>query len=370
MSVQVSYKKQMLFGIILLICILIFLEIGSRIYEHIVSDCFYLNSDATKDLPFELRETICKQSELVKFTELPVYQYEPNQFLDTININSHGFRGEEFDLIKDPQQYRIMMVGGSTTFGSGSTSDDATIPAFLQSEFKKNMYDVEIINAGVGAADSREEAYKIRHIFKKFNPDLFIIYDGWNDSFQILNKDEINPNISRFEVQDSQKSIIQKFIRDYLQEYRTVFVINPLIQNYYFSFFLNDDVYQKHADIWSLRWEKICQENNKDSIKTIILLQPVVGSGEKKLSYDEKRHADYIKQVKIREQMKYFAKSFPIQSCDASIDLRNALDEVKQPIFYDGAHMIDAGYEIIAKAIFQEIKPIIDTDLQNHRLNN
>ena len=96
----------------------------------------------------------------------------------------------------------------------------------------------------------------------------------------------------------------------------------------------------------------------------------MVGSGEKKLSYDEKRHADYIKHVKIREQMKYFAKSFPIQSCDASIDLRNTLDEVKQPIFYDGVHMIDAGYEIIAKAIFQEIKPIIDTDLQNHRLNN
>ena len=129
-------------------------------------------------------------------------------------------------------------------------------------------------------------------------------------------------------------------------------------------------LYQKYADIWSLRWEKICQENNNDGIKTIILLQPMVGSGEKKLSYDEKRHADYIKQVKIREQLKYFAKSFPIQSCDASIDLRNALDEVKQPIFYDGVHMIDAGYEIIAKAIFQEIKPIIDTDLQNHRLNN
>ena len=60
-------------------------------------------------------------------------------------------------------------------------------------EFKTNMYDVEVINAGVGAADSREEAYKIKNIFKKFDPDLFIIYDGWNDSTKIQKEEEIDP---------------------------------------------------------------------------------------------------------------------------------------------------------------------------------
>tara|TARA_Y100000590_G_C15739805_1_gene1019853 strand:+ start:1379 stop:2485 length:1107 start_codon:yes stop_codon:yes gene_type:complete len=367
MSVQVSYKKQTLFGIILLLCILVVFEMGVRVYEYINPECFYLNSDATKNLPYELRVTICEQSESVKILQAPVYQYVPNQKLDTININSHGFRGEDFNLEKNENKYRIMMVGGSTTFGSGSTSDNATIPAFLENEFKTNMYDVEVINAGVGAADSREEAYKIKNIFKKFDPDLFIIYDGWNDSTKIQKEEEIDPNISRTEEKDEKKSDIQKFIRDYMQEYRTVFVIYPLIQDYFFSLNFNDNVYQKNAEIWSSRWEEVCYDNKQDEIKTIVLLQPIVGSGQKQLSLDEKRHADYIKHVKIREQLEYFANSFPIQSCDASIDLRNELDEIKEPIFYDGGHMIDKGNEIIAKSIFQKIKPIIENDLYEYQ---
>ena len=172
MSVQVSYKKQTIFFVLLIFILLGAVELSSRIYEYVVPSCMFLNSDATDHLSLKLKQDICEQSSLLKIIELPVSHYEPNQSLTTININSLGFRGTDFEITKDPNTYRIIMVGGSTTFGSGSTSDNTTIPSFLQNEFQKNNFDVEVINAGVGAADSSEEAYKIRNMYKKFDPDL------------------------------------------------------------------------------------------------------------------------------------------------------------------------------------------------------
>ena len=132
MSVQVGYGKQFLLFLIAILIILSVIETTSRIYEYIFLECFFLNADATKHIDYDLRKKICEQSNSVKIIEYPVFQYEPNQSLDTININSFGFRGDEFNKIKDTDTYRIFMVGGSTMFGSGSTSDYTTIPGYLQ----------------------------------------------------------------------------------------------------------------------------------------------------------------------------------------------------------------------------------------------
>ena len=51
---------------------------------------------------------------------------------DMININSLGFRGDEFSKIKSDRTYRIFMVGSSPMFGYGATSDETTIPGFTE----------------------------------------------------------------------------------------------------------------------------------------------------------------------------------------------------------------------------------------------
>ena len=70
-------------------------------------------------------QDICDLHESSKHSELLPFITEPN-------FNIHGFRGDEFSEIKPPNTYRIFMVGGSTLFGSGESSDDATIPGILQ----------------------------------------------------------------------------------------------------------------------------------------------------------------------------------------------------------------------------------------------
>ena len=309
MSVQVSYKKQGLFFLLLFVGILILLESGARIYEYFNPDCWLIGADATKNIDIVDQKQICLDHNTVQMTEKP-NAYEPNQHTSTININSLGFRGEEFNLIKNDNTYRIIIVGGSTTFGAGSTSDNTTIPAFLEQEFHGEQFNnIEVINAGVPGANSLEEAYKVRNNYNKLQPDMFIIYDGWNDSFVTLHDKEFDPQIARLESIQN-RNPITKFISEYLTFYRTPFVINPLFSHVLTAGSLTEEVMEKNSDIWGSRWNRICDENNDAEIKTIILLQPVTGTGNKTLSSDEKIHAEYFKGVKTIEQLKYYAKKF------------------------------------------------------------
>ena len=89
-------------------------------------------------------QDICDFHESSQHSELLPFITEPN-------FNSHGFRGAEFSEIKPPNSYRIFMVGGSTMFGSGESSDDTTIPGILQKIFDSDnsiTQKIEVINAG------------------------------------------------------------------------------------------------------------------------------------------------------------------------------------------------------------------------------
>jgi hypothetical protein len=45
-----------------------------------------------------------------------------------IHVNSLGLRGPEVDPVKPPGVFRIVCLGGSTTFGTGASRDAATYP--------------------------------------------------------------------------------------------------------------------------------------------------------------------------------------------------------------------------------------------------
>ena len=128
MSVQVSYKKQFLLGFIIIILLLTTLEVVLRVYDFSFPSCNVFHSEVSQDLDADLRRSICHDSSKLIWNDVPL-RLIPSQHHTTININSDGFRGEELDHITD---YRIFVIGGSSTFGSGSSSDSKTIPAFLQ----------------------------------------------------------------------------------------------------------------------------------------------------------------------------------------------------------------------------------------------
>ena len=235
---------------------------------------------------------------------------------DMININSLGFRGDEFSKIKPDETYRIFMLGGSPMFGYGATSDETTIPGFTQKIFdeKDFGFDIEVINSGSQAADSNKELKLVKERLIPFSPDLIIIYDGWNDL--------------RFNVSP-----------------------NELKEN----------------------WNAICEIGKKNNFDVIISLQPIAGFGDKTLTKQEsewvKAGKSYSKKPLIESLSAYqgYAKNLSeINTCTKTIDLRNVFDNESETIYSDQGHVYDKGNTIVAKSLYNAIFPII---LKNKEFN-
>ena len=101
-----------------------------------------------------------------------------------------------------------------------------------------------MINAGISGAWSQTEINLIKTKLLKFNPDLFIIYDGWNDSSDDPGWTENN---------DNAEEIISK---------------------------------------WVNRWTEICNLGKENNFKTVIFIQPILGTSDRTLS--EQEYARYI----------------------------------------------------------------------------
>ena len=149
MSAQVSYKKQIAFFLILSVLLLFAVEIGVRIIETPYEPCTFIGKDAFKNIEEIKQNQICEDNNSTLYELDGILKYVPNQNMETISINSHGFRGDDFSEKKDLDTYRIFIVGGSTTFGGGATSDYTTMPSFLQKKFDVTNSDkkIEILNA-------------------------------------------------------------------------------------------------------------------------------------------------------------------------------------------------------------------------------
>tara|TARA_B110000881_G_C18588117_1_gene526148 strand:- start:1196 stop:2308 length:1113 start_codon:yes stop_codon:yes gene_type:complete len=363
MSVQVSYKKQFLIYVFLFLILLAATEIGSRIYEYQnQSECSLLNTEAFSNVENSLKKKICEDMSKVVFEKPSISILKSNQHYETINVNSFNFRGDEILKNKQEGTYRIFLVGGSTAFGWGSTSDENTITGFLQKMFNEIETDkkIEIINAGVPGANSVRESYYIKNILLEFKPDMIIVYDGVNDAGNaIINKNDLG-KAPENEMKEVQKNF-DELIKNYFQMYRTPFVLNYLffISTSTISYDTNSILEMKEN--WENRWTDVCKWSDSKDIKVIIGLQPSLGTGNKTLYSDEIIIAETHESKMLANAINELESPLNELSnvCFETVDLREAFNDVKSPIFWDNQHVNDLGNKIIAEKIYQKILPAI-----------
>ncbi len=96
--------------------------------------------------------------------------------------NSLGYRGAEFAVPRPSGTFRIFTLGGSTTYGTGVTTDE-TYPAQLQRILREEYgyTNVEVVNAGVEAYASHDSLANLTYHVLDHDPNLVIVYHGIND---------------------------------------------------------------------------------------------------------------------------------------------------------------------------------------------
>ena len=217
-------------------------------------------------------------------------------------INEHGFRGPEITKEKPANTFRIFLVGGSTVFGSGN--DDITqIFSVLQEKFDEKyfVFDIEVINAGLGAAWSKQEALMVKNKLLDFSPDLIVVYDGVSDIGYHKEGSEIT---------------------------------------------------------WKNRWSEICNLGKKNGFDTIIILQPCGHSGFRVLTENDQEI--FLKQGGYHNRLDlYPLYANQLQelnkNCKKAVDMTHIFDKIPGDLFFDPVHTGIRGNQIVADNFYQVI---------------
>lgn len=357
MSVQVGYKKQFILYLLLFLIFIVTIESVVRIYDHYYPSCSFFDSDIFVGIDDDVKRNICQDNGKLKWFVTPL-RLEPNQHFETINVNSDGFRGPE---LQDDPDYRIFVVGGSTAFGVGSTSDSHTIPGYLQQFYNEKFPDrnIEVINAGIPKAYSFTEAELIKNSLVNYDPDLIIIYDGWNDithsykEYKLIQNtptDELIRMINRSDYL-TPKVIIQQYF-NYKRTSTDVIDFNP------------SQISEK-VNLWKSKITEICLTGQTKNYETTIVLQPLLGTGNKTPTTEEIYYYNHYDSKTMINYYSLYAENLQDlqEICTQTIDLRTIFDSYNQTIYFDAGHMSDSGNKIVASEIHEKISLLIGNDL-------
>ena len=300
---------------------------------------------------------------IIKSQEFSKMDLKPNQHLDSININNFGFRGKDISLEKDSENYRIFVLGGSTVFGGYSSSDLTTIPGYLEDKLNNLEMDfkMEVINAGEQGAASCRDVEKIKTKIINFNPDLIIVLNGWNDLDHPCG-DGISNTPQRVTV----ISEIVQPIRDICsgcQSPRLIILSYSWIQYQIQEVFdnkKNDKNFEVVVNNWKNRWIETCEFSRERNMDLIITLEPLMGTGEKKMSDWEKNTlSNYSSDAITSYNLMRNAIKDLDSHCTSTYDISDVFDNEEKTIFYDLGHFGDKGSELVAEKLLNIIKPII-----------
>lgn len=97
-------------------------------------------------------------------------------------INAHGFRDRRSEYLpKPPGLYRVFVTGGSTAFGSGAESDDATLAGELEKLLTTGGRAAEVVNAALPAWSTTQERILVEQRLVTLAPDRIVMLSGFND---------------------------------------------------------------------------------------------------------------------------------------------------------------------------------------------
>ena len=364
MSVQVSYKKQILFCLIFCCIVILVIEPTVRIYDYNFPSCFFLKSEAFDHVnDNDLKREICHGFYNLEWTDSNHISYKPDQHFSVVNINSDGFRGPEISLKNNDEVFRIFFLGGSTAFGASALSDEKTIPGYIQQFFdnEKNYDGIEVINAGVPGGYSFIEAEMVKKKILDFEPDLLVIYDGYNDNHRNFNNYYLDTQTEKT-AYDLMHLILQNdFYKTpqffFHQYFHWTFETTEII-----SF---DDAYGfEKANRWMMTWDEVCQNGNQHGYEVMVMLQPFLGTGERELTDEELAMFKKYEGKNILNNYEHFADALGklSDSCTKIVDLRNSLDNESETMYYDIVHTGDKGNKVIAIEVFEEIKKLLKRD--------
>ena len=175
-SIRLPTKTELILPLLSLLLTFFMLELGARLWLS------YLATPAQHDR-FVLFTSLDAKD--YAWTPHPYLAYSPtpNFRKGLTSHNSLGYRNDEFALEKPAGVFRVVALGGSSTYDISIQDNSETFTAQLEKLLKEDYgyTNVQVINAGVPGYNSWEILVNLEFRVLDLEPDLIIIYEGTND---------------------------------------------------------------------------------------------------------------------------------------------------------------------------------------------
>jgi len=163
--------------IVLIIIFSLFLEQTIRFYIFGFNSFSYQKMNSLKSVG---HAGVMKASTVDSIVYEMKHNIDMNLKLVNVKTNSQGLRDKEYYILKPPNTFRVAVVGGSFTFGSGVEIED-TYHSHLENKLDNESVDLkyEFINFGVSGYTMRNKLATLRHKVLEYDPDLVLfVLDG------------------------------------------------------------------------------------------------------------------------------------------------------------------------------------------------
>ena len=339
-------------------------------------------------------------------------------------INEQGFRDREpLTVDKPADEVRIFLLGGSTAFGYGNSSNETTISEFLEARLEQRLaqqksspklyqpdvlpYDennrkqalakpaklksgkYRVINAGVPGYASGNELAQLALSILQYKPDLIIVLDGYPDL--MLDSEEKATEIPKLEqFLDNESTDFRVYVSQLVEPLRNYSYVVRIIQD---QILVPKSSGEHTTLLFSEKLDKLAEYLPEDEaelkrrveryfqhhkqivslsagarIPLIIATQPeFTGRDATKLSEEEGEIAtqlgrDYLQTVK-NTYPQFIAASEKLGKAFPhnvkAISLYNLTDKYPTPSFIDAVHLTDEANKIAAEQLYYAISSLL-----------
>jgi len=303
------------------------------------------------------------------------------------NQDSFRIASPDYRLVpkKPSEQVRIAVVGGSTVH-AGTTYKD-TLPGSLKNVLRAQNpdVDIEVINAGITSSISRQALVHLITTLVDYDLDLLVIYDGINDSGQMVYYEE-RPNFP-YNYRVKEVAWDQYVARKRDPIWQEILRRSAIVNRFWPNMFGESEILKK-ANVQSMikfpalprkyakahidNWEKIRRVCLAYHITPMFVLQPTslyttiaTDTSPEEMLHSPRaaKYANYL----VYEEMRKTTKAFSDSHQDIEVlDLSSLLP---LDAYYDGAHVYDDINTQIAETLANYLRADLKRLIQKKTLS-
>ena len=294
---------------------------------------------------------------------------QPDTRLPTLRTNQLGFRDEPLSP-RRPGEVRVLVLGGSTSWGLGASSNDATVRGALRRQLNaRGGASYRVMSGAFLGYLARQEMIVLTEFLETFDPDVIVSLTGHNDVMSIMH--DTGGVLQRWE-----SRTLEEAVTNQLKPMDTLTALRKVAGSlgiWRLVVYLRETAPPRRRDGPGVRYDAERSQRLAARVtefhrinaefaarhgrRYVIAMQPDIYSTRKPMGDEEKSVRERFTAISRNVETVYpqyredLARSLAGLPGVTFVDLRERFDAIAEPLFIDDCHLIDRGYDLIAAGI-------------------